>query len=477
MSAQIQVEESNLQWLQESFERQRKAYKATPYAELAERKKRLSTLKQLLLEHQDEICAALDQDFSGRAEMETLTAEFLPSVMGINDALRHLKRWMKPRGKMVPLVFQPMSAKVMPQPVGVVGIISPWNYPLYLAAGPLAGALAAGNHAMLKISEFTPVFGALFETLVKRYFSPDLITVVNGDVDVAQAFSQLPFDHLVFTGSTSVGKHIMRAASENLTPVTLELGGKSPVVIDHSIPIREAASRLVYPKCLNAGQTCVAPDYVLCPEGQIDQFVQFFLSEAKRQYGDMAANPEYSSIINARQRDRLVGYIDDAKAKGATIFIAGPSDDLNSYGSKLPPIVITNVNDEMKVMQDEIFGPILPVVGYKTLDETISYINDRPRPLALYVFGYDSRLRQTFAHKTHSGALMFNEALIHVAMDNLPFGGVGASGMGHYHGEYGFQTLSKLKPVVSKQRLSSAKLVYPPYKKGLMMAIFHLFGR
>lgn len=476
MSAQRQTEVET-EWLAQALTRQKKAFLNTPFPDAAERRRRLQTLKTLLNENQDAICAAIDKDFNGRARLETLTAEFLPSMMGIKDAISHLSGWMKPTRKMAPLVFQPAAARVMPQPLGVIGIIVPWNYPLYLAIGPLIAALAAGNHAMIKMSEFTPAFGELFAELIRKAFDDAVVTVVNGEVEVAQAFSSLPFDHLLFTGSTAVGRHIMRAASENLTPVTLELGGKSPVVLDRSMPVREAAERLVYPKCLNAGQTCVAPDYVLCPEDQVDDFVQHFIKEAQRQFGDIAQNGDYSAIVNDRQRQRLIGYLDDAREQGAIIHIAGPSDDLSDYGNKLPPILVTSVKDSMQLMQDEIFGPILPVMPYRQLDDVLSYINSRPRPLALYVFGYEKALRTTFEQKTHSGALLFNEALIHVAMDSLPFGGVGASGMGHYHGRYGFDTFSKLKPIVSKQRINSLKLIYPPYKGWLMNAIMRLFGR
>jgi len=477
MSTQPQIDTASNDWLNEAFGLAKKAYRSTPYADVKERKRRLQILKQLLQENKDAICAAIDEDFGGRATFETLSAEFLPSVMGINDAIRHVKGWMRRDLKLAPMVFQPASAKVVPQPLGVVGIIVPWNYPLFLAIGPLIAAFAAGNHALIKMSEYTPVFGKLLEELIAKYFDTGLVTVINGDVEVAQAFASLPFDHLLFTGSTTVGRHIMRAASENLTPVTLELGGKSPVVIDRSIPIREAAERLVYPKCLNAGQTCVAPDYVLCPEESADDFIQHYLNEAKRQFGDITTNDQYSAIINTAQRERLVGYVENAAAAGAKVYVAGESDDLATYGNKLPPILITGLTEDCMIMNEEIFGPILPVVTYQTLEEAILYVNDRPRPLALYVFGYEKELRPLFTEKTHSGALLFNEALIHVAMDSMPFGGVGASGMGHYHGKYGFDTFSKLKPIVSKQRISSLKMVYPPYKGWLMNGILRVFSR
>ena len=409
--------------------------------------------------------------------VETQIAEFLPTIMAIDDATRHLKAWMRAQRKWLPLLFQPASAEILPQPLGVIGIIAPWNYPLLLTLGPLIGALAAGNHVLIKPSELSPEFGRLLARLIDQYFDAGLVAVVNGDVALAQNFSALPFQHLVFTGSVEVGRAVMRAASDNLTPVTLELGGKSPVVIDRSMPVREAAERLVFAKCLNAGQTCVAPDYILCPDDQVSDFVQHFLSEAKRQYGDITQNDDYTAIINQAQRKRLIAYVDEAKAAGALVFVAGPSDELDYYGNKLPPILLTNVPEGSRLLEDEIFGPLLPIIKYHSLDEALNYINDRPQPLALYVFGYEQQLRPLFSRKTHSGALMFNEAVIHVGMPNLPFGGVGNSGMGHYHGRYGFETFSKLKPIIVKQRLSSLKLLYPPYKSWLVNLILRVFGR
>lgn len=474
MSIHTAINNSVEQGLSDILLNQFEAFRETPCAGAALRRERLRRLKQMLVENKDDICKAIDEDFSGRSHHETLSAEYLPSIMAINDALRHVKGWMKPKHKLAPWMFQPAMAKVLAQPLGIVGIIVPWNYPLYLAIGPLVGALAAGNHAMIKMSEFTPRFGQLFADLVQHYFPQSLITVVNGEVEVAQAFSALPFDHLLFTGSSGVGKHVMRAASENLTPVTLELGGKSPAVIHRSMPIAEAVERLVFPKCINAGQTCVAPDYVLCPEEQVDEFIQRYLAEVKRQYGEIKSNNDFSAIINSAQRERLVSYIEEAKAAGAKVFIAGDSDDLRDYGVKLPPVLLKDVPPHCRVMNEEIFGPLLPVVEYRDLSDALQYINSRPHPLALYVFGYEAELRQLFEQRTQSGALLFNEALIHVAMESLPFGGVGASGMGHYHGKYGFDTFSKFKPVVSKERISTLKLMYPPYKSWLLNLLLRL---
>lgn len=459
------------------FDAQKRAYQQCPYADYAERRQRLLRLKRLVLDNQDAIAEALHEDFGGRSADETLNAEILPSIMGLNHALRHLKGWMKPRRRLMPLLFQPAWSKVTPQPLGVVGIMVPWNYALYLAIGPLTSALAAGNHSMVKLSEFTPRFGELFARLVSEYFDASVLTVVNGEVEVSRMFSELPFDHLLFTGSTAVGRHIMAAAARNLTPVTLELGGKSPVVIDRSIPVREAAERLVFANCLNAGQTCVAPDYVLCPAERVDDFVNFFLREVREQYGDVLDNPHYSAIINNRQRERLMGYLHQAESRGARLHWSADLPDGEPVRGRIPPVLVTGVDPDSDLMQHEIFGPILPVLGYDDLDEAMAFINARPRPLALYVFGFDKSLRKRFTEGTHSGALVFNDAVFHVALDNLPFGGVGHSGMGHYHGSDGFETFSKLKPVVGKQRLSSLKLAYPPYDRWIHRLIRKVFVR
>lgn len=477
MTAEFSPESIAVAELQKQFSHQKKAFQALPFPSLQERLRRLEVLRQLIKTNEQAIADAISQDFGSRATIETETAEILPSLMGIRDAKKHLKGWMKPKRAMVPLLFQPASARIVPQPLGVVGIIVPWNYPLYLAVGPLIAALAAGNHALIKMSEFTPTFGALFEQLITAAFPQGEVRVVNGEVEVARAFSSLPFDHLLFTGSTAVGKHIMRAASENLVPVTLELGGKSPVVIDRSIDYGEVAKRLVYPKFLNAGQTCVSPDYVYCPDESVEGFVDAFLAEAKRQLGDVSRNEDYSSIVNERQRQRLLDVIADAEAKGAKIHTLDPTLLKTAGPGKLPPTVVTDVTDDMRIMQEELFGPVVPVVSYRGLDEVVQDIQNRPRPLALYVFGHEKRLRPLFEQKTHSGGLVFNDALIQVAMDTLPFGGVGPSGMGHYHSHYGFETFSKLKPVVSKGRVNSLALVYPPYNRTLINAIRSIFGR
>ena len=416
---------------------------------------------------------AISQDFSHRCPDETLFAELMPSLHSLDYTLKHLKRWMRPSSRSVGMTFQPASAKVVYQPLGVVGIIVPWNYPLYLAMGPLIGALAAGNRVMLKLSEFTPATGLLLKDLLGRIFPEDMVAVVLGEADVGVAFSGLAFDHLLFTGSTHVGKLVMRAAAENLTPVTLELGGKSPAIVSADVPLKDAAQRIAWGKSLNAGQTCIAPDYVLVPQDRVEGFVEAYRQAIHSFYPTLIDNPDYSAIINERQLARLERLQVDATLKGARLI---PLYD-QGQGRRMPHALILDVNDDMQVMQDEIFGPLLPIVPYTHLEQALAYINARPRPLALYYFGYNKTEQQHVVHNTHSGGVSINETLLHVAIDDLPFGGVGHSGMGHYHGHEGFLTFSKAKGVLIKQRLNSSLMIYPPYGRQLGRLIQKLFIR
>jgi coniferyl-aldehyde dehydrogenase len=376
------------------------------------------------------------------------------------------------------MLFQPASNRVQYQPKGVVGIIVPWNYPLYLAVGPLISALAAGNRCMIKMSEFTPATSALFRDIIRDTFSEDLVAVITGEADVAADFSGKPFDHLLFTGSTSVGKLVMRAAAENLTPVTLELGGKSPALISPDMPLTDAATRIAFGKALNAGQTCVAPDYVLCPTEQIPDFVTAFRKAFTRMYPKLRDNTDYTAIINDRQYQRLQSYLDDARTQGAELVTINPADENLSEGTrKLPMTLALNTTPDMKVMQDEIFGPILPVVGYQSLDEAINYINDRPRPLALYFFGYEKPQQDHVLENTHSGGVCINDTLMHVAQDDLPFGGIGDSGMGHYHGKEGFLTFSHQRGIFARQKFNSGRFVHPPHGTLIHRLVYKLFIR
>ena len=470
--AQLPVSDSQTS-LAHIFAGQRQAFSANPMPVAAQRLQWLKALRTLLSEERQALIEAISADFSHRSPDETLLAELMPSLHNIHYASRHLKQWMKPSRRKVGLAFQPASAKVMYQPVGVVGVIVPWNYPLFLAIGPLVGALAAGNRVMLKLSESTPATGELLKRLLGRVFPEDLVSVVLGEAEVGIAFSRLPFDHLLFTGATSIGRHVMRAAAENLTPVTLELGGKSPAIVSCDVPIKDAAERIAFGKTLNAGQTCVAPDYVLVPSDRVDEFVEAYRQAVLRFYPTLSDNPDYTAIINPRQLARLEGYLIDACSKGAKVI----SLFAHGQGRRMPFSLLLDVNDDMIVMQDEIFGPLLPIVPYEHIEQAFDYINQRQRPLALYYFGYNKAEQQRVLEQTHSGGVCLNDTLLHVAQDDLPFGGIGASGMGHYHGHEGFLTFSKAKGVFTKQRFNAARLIYPPYGRAIQKLIYRLFIR
>ncbi|MET1080386.1 MAG: coniferyl aldehyde dehydrogenase [Pseudomonas sp.] len=471
--AYLQHSQQQISQLDQLFQRQREAFTAHPMPAAEQRIQWLKALGTVLRNEQKALIEAISRDFSNRSADETLLAELMPSLQGIHYACKRLKGWMKPSRRAVGLAFQPASAKVVYQPLGVVGVIVPWNYPLFLAIGPLVGALAAGNRVMIKMSESTPATSQLLKTLLAKVFPEDLVAVALGEAEVGMAFSRLPFDHLLFTGATSIGKHVMRAAAENLTPVTLELGGKSPAIVSHEVPLQDAAERIAFGKTMNAGQTCVAPDYVLVPRDRVQGFVEAYRNVVLGFYPTLEDNPDYTAIVNDRQLQRLNGYLQDAESKGATIVPLYPA----AQGRRMPQAVLLNVTDDMKVMQDEIFGPLLPIVPYDSLDQAFAYINQRPRPLALYFFGYDKREQQRVLHETHSGGVCLNDTLLHVAQDDMPFGGIGPSGMGHYHGHEGFLTFSKAKGVFIKQRFNAARLIYPPYGRALQRLVYKLFVR
>ena len=451
------------------FAAQRQAFAGNPTPPAAQRRQWLKSLREALLAEQAQLIEAIDHDFDGRSADETLLAELLPSIQGLRHAETHVQRWMRPSRRRVGLAFQPASAQVRYQPLGVVGIIVPWNYPLFLAIGPLTCALAAGNRVMLKLSEATPASAQALKQLLARVFPEDLVSVVLGEVEVGQAFARLPFDHLLFTGATSVGRQVMLAAAHNLTPVTLELGGKSPAIVSASVPLDSAAERIAF------GKTCVAPDYVLVPRERLQAFSDAYQLAVRRLYPHIADNPDYTAIINPRQLQRLQHLLDDARDQGAEVLDLYPGEP--RQGRRLPPHLLLGVTDGMQVMQDEIFGPLLPLVPYDTLDQALAYINQRPRPLALYYFGYERTEQEHVLRHTHSGGVCLNDTLLHVAQDDLPFGGIGPSGMGHYHGHDGFLTFSKAKAVLAKQRLNAARLIYPPYGKALQRLVYKLFIR
>jgi coniferyl-aldehyde dehydrogenase len=448
--------------LNETFQRVKRAYEADRMPDAATRRARLKKLALLLTENMAELSESISADFSHRSTHETQLLEMFPALSAIKHARSHVGGWMRAKRSLASLWFMPATNELRPQPLGVVGIIVPWNYPILLAVAPMVAAIAAGNRVLIKMSEFTPRTGALFAELVNRYFTHDEVVVINGEADIAAAFSAIPFDHLLFTGSTAVGKHVMRAAADNLTPVTLELGGKSPAIVGRDANIAEVASQIMFGKCLNAGQTCIAPDYVLLPRGAEGEFIAAAKDIVAKQYPALATNKDYTAIVNQRHLSRLNDYLDDARKLGATIT---PLAESSPTSQKIAPTIIHHTNDNMRLMQDEIFGPLLPLVPYDNLDAAIAYVNSRPRPLALYYFGHDSAARNRVLDQTTAGGVSINETILHISQEDLPFGGVGPSGMGAYHGKFGFDTFSKLKPIFHQSRFNGLFLFKPPYGK------------
>ena len=440
------------------------------------RSDRLDRVVSMVTKYKSEIISALQDDFGNRDPVMSAATE-VDSVIGpMMHAKKNLKKWMKtekrkaaiaPLGSALSLLGA--KAEIRYQPKGVVGAISPWNFPLNLALAPLAGILSAGNRVMLKPSELTPASSDLTKLMIEEFFDDSEIAVFIGDPEVGAAFSGLAFDHLIFTGGTAIAKHVMKAASENLVPLTLELGGKSPVVVGKSSKIKETATRVMQGKTMNAGQICLAPDYALVPEDSVEEFVQATVDVTSEMYPDMKDNDDFTSIINQRHYDRIQGYISDAKEKGAEVVEINPSNEDFSQQPhhKIPPTIILNPTEDMQVMQEEIFGPVLPVKTYKDVSETVDYINSKDRPLGLYYFGEDSKEKDYVLDNTTSGGVTVNDVISHITMEDLPFGGVGPSGMGSYHGYDGFKEFSHAKSVYKQSWLNLNKVagLVPPYKK------------
>ena len=435
------------------------------------RLERLKRLSELVAAHCEEFAAAISSDFSTRSPVEIRITETLVLQSGIRHATKNLARWMKARRVATALAYQPGKSLIMRQPLGVIGIISPWNYPLQLALAPLIGALAAGNRAMIKPSELTPAFSKALAAAVAEKFRPEEVSVVTGDASVGKMFSALPFDHLVFTGSTAVGREVAQAAAKNLTPVTLELGGKSPAIIDASCNLEGVIDRIAWGKLINAGQTCIAPDYMLVPRGDVDRFVARLQKSMISLYPRFRANPDYSAIISERHLQRLRDLVEDARQRGALVVDIEPLGDSRAPGRQLAPTVLLNVNDSMRIMNEEIFGPILPIVPYDNLEDALAYVNRHERPLALYWFGENRAARDRVLAGTIAGGVSINDTLLHIAQEELPFGGVGASGQGHYHGEYGFRQFSKEKPIFIQSRFSGGGIIRPPYKPSIQRVL------
>lgn len=474
-SATLEQDLTPAEQLPQIFQELKKKYVTDGEIPKKKRKVLLKKLKKLLINKRQEAVEVVSKDFRGRSSYETLAAEIMLVCNAIRHTLRHLDEWTEVQDREVDLTFWPASTYLKPQALGVVGVISPWNYPIQLALLPIVQAISAGNRVILKPSEFTPHTSKFIEEVLKEAIGEDYVRVVCGGVELGVAFSQVPFHHIFFTGAPEIGKKVMAAASENLTPVTLELGGKSPALIHPSFSISKAASRIATGKFLNAGQTCIAPDYVLCPKDKVSEFIETITKQLEKMYPSIKDNDDYTSIIHDRHRKRLLDMVADAQEKGANVHVHNPKNE--DLSNKLAPHILDNVDLESRIMKEEIFGPLLPIVPYTSIEEAISFIQDRPRPLALYYFDNSKKRIREVLSQTHAGGVCINDTLLQVSQDNLPFGGIGNSGMGTYHGKEGFDTFTHYKPVFHQSRFSLVPmLTRPPYPKWVRSFVRFLIG-
>lgn len=451
--------------MQSALTAQRAAYWANPIPAYTERMRDLEHLAAFLRDNRDDICHAIHADFGNRAAQETLISDILPTLNEITHVKKHLRQWMKPQRRGIDLKsFIGAKNRVIPQPLGVVGVIVPWNFPLFLSLGPLVNIFAAGNRAMIKMSEHSRHLTELLQDRLAQYFHSDKLTIFEGETGAGEVFSALPFDHLVFTGSSQTGRAVMAAAAHNLCPVTLELGGKSPAVIVDDFDLKTAVERITYAKCLNAGQICVTVDYVYIPAHSINPFIELAKSIVQQRYKGIDDHA-YTSIIDERAYHRLTEAMDAAQTGGATLIPLLDGEVRNPATRKIAPYLVLNAPNDSELMTREIFGPLLPIIPYTDLSEVIHAINARPRPLAFYPFTHHAEQLDTLLARVMSGGVSVNDVLLHVAQTDMPFGGVGESGMGHYHGVEGFYTFSKLRPVFYQARWSAASLLMPPYGK------------
>lgn len=458
------------------FDVQKRAFAAEPYPTLATRLARLDALLRAVEENEARLIEAINADFTCRSRHETIVAEIIVSASAVKAAKKHLAQWMRPRAIATPPHMLPGRSRIEPQPLGVVGVISPWNYPVQLAFSPAAAALAAGNRVMIKPSELTPATSEVMRDIIRAEFDEGVMAVVTGGVELGQAFSSVPFDHLLFTGSTAIGQRVYMAAARNLTPVTLELGGKSPAIIDESADIAAAALSIAHGKTFNAGQTCVAPDYVLAPRGRLDAVVEALAASTRTLYPDIDSTTDYTAIVSQRHFARLKALVAEARDAGAKIVEIGSSNALDPQ-RKLPLTIVVDPPADIALMKEEIFGPVLPVLGVSEREEAIAHVNKGDRPLALYWFGADHAARDDVLKRTIAGGVTVNDTLWHVAQENLPFGGVGKSGVGAYHGAKGFETFSHMKSVFYQSKFASSKTLYPPFsgKTDKLLALVRKF--
>lgn len=462
--------------LQDALALQRQAFRADPYPSRAQRLADLRTLRRFVQDQQDDICQAISKDYGHRSTHETLLTEVVPVLKDVDHALNHLGQWMKEQRRQVDrLTFGLARNRVVPQPLGVVGIIVPWNFPLNLSFLPLVAILAAGNRAMVKMSEHSRHLTALLIERLPAYFPADKISVFEETGGVGEAFSQLPFDHLLFTGSTRTGRAVMEAAARNLCPVTLELGGRSPALICDDFDLRTAAERVLYVKCLNGGQICTTVDHVHVPRAKMTAFVEAAQTIVPQRYAGLNS-PDYSSIITPAAYERLTNLLDDARARGATVLPLFRGAARDKARHRLAPHLVLDAPQDCALMQQEIFGPILPVLPYDNIQQVVDRIRQGPHPLAFYPFTHSRRQLDYLLQNVMSGGVSVNDALFHVGQVDLPFGGVGHSGMGHYHGREGFNNFSKLRPVFEQARLPVTPLLAPPYGPKFE-ALIKLLGR
>ena len=457
--------------LTEILAQQRDSFMAAMPEPLTVRKDRLKRAIALLEENSERFCDAMSEDFGHRSREQSMMTDISGPINTMKLALKNVDRWARPEKHKVPFPLGLLGAKawIEYQPKGVIGVISPWNFPLSLIFGPLAEIFAAGNRAMVKASEYTPATADVLTEAVTRSFGPEELTIVNGGADVGQAFAGLPFDHLVFTGGTAIARHILHAAADNLVPVTLELGGKSPVIIGRDADLARATSRVALGKMLNAGQICLAPDYMLVRDQDEAAVVAGLKAAASTMYPTLLDNPDYTSVVSDRHLTRLNSWLDDASAKGAAIEVVNPANEDFSKGNsrKMPLHIVRGATDDMIVMQEELFGPVLPIRRYDDIDDAIAQINRRDRPLALYHFGEDATERRRVLDRTVSGGVTLDDVIFHVGIDSLPFGGIGPSGMGSYHGGFGFKAFSHARSTFKQTRIDIAKIagIKPPYKR------------
>ena len=473
MAENIEISETSADDMQKILDRQKRAYLNDGVVSNEVRHDRLERAVNVIKKNEEKLVDAMSADFGHRSHHQSRFTDIASSIGPLRHAQKNLKRWRKSekRSAMFPLSLFGAKARVDYQPLGVVGVISPWNFPVNLTFTPLAGVLSAGNRCMIKPSEYTPETSKAMAEAISEEFDIEEIAVVLGGPETGASFSGLPFDHLLFTGATSIAKHVLSAASENLVPVTLELGGKSPVIVGESANMDATAGAIMAGKMMNAGQICLAPDYVFLPKTRVQEFVESSKKAVSKMFPTLLDNPDYTSVINDRHFDRISSYIDEAKQKGVEVVEINPANEdfRQQPHNKIPPTLIIDPPEELQVMQDEIFGPVMPIKSYDQVEETISYVNDRPRPLGLYYFGSNSKEESDVLNRTTSGGVTVNDVVMHVAQEDLPFGGVGPSGMGSYHGEDGFKRFSHAKAIYTQTKLGAVlEALRPPYGDSIL---------